>query len=185
MTTKEYPRTLGSTVPEIYHNWINYPTGPGYIVVGFLPTVGTFSWLHGKLIKHEIAKNGMSVYRNANQQEIDLIDEGLELGWLQIQAQPTHGLIGGQCGGGTISQYECPNIILHQATGRKIEGKVKQSTIEIECMHCEKKFPVVVRDEQHLEELLSFPVGECADCLAAIDRMTDDEASLELSEIDI
>lgn len=52
---------------------------------------------------------------------------------------------------------------------------MKQSTVEIECMHCEKKFPVVVCDVDHLEELLSFPVGECPECLAVMDRMTEEE----------
>lgn len=112
--------SLGITKPKIYRKWRNYFAGPGYIAVGLLPSVGTFSWHGDELIKHEIAGNGMAVYRPATRQELDLIDEGIERGWLQIQAQPTHGLIGGQCGGGTISQYECPTIILHQATGQPL-----------------------------------------------------------------
>lgn len=113
-------KTLGDTLPEIYQNWRNYIPGPSYITVGFLPTVGTFSWLHEKLVKHELTKKGMAVYRPATTKEQDLIDEALSKGWLQIQAQATYGLVGGQGGQGTISQYECPVIILHQATGRSL-----------------------------------------------------------------
>lgn len=115
-------KSLGSTKAEIYKNWENYLPGPGYIVVGLLVGTGIFGWLHGRLIKHEKISRGVATYRYVTNLELSLIDEAIDRGWLQIECRPTHGIIGGQGGQGTISQYECPVIVLHQATGKELAG---------------------------------------------------------------
>lgn len=98
--------SLGVTPQEIYQGWEMTDPGPGRRVVGWLPTVGIFDWLRGRIYRIDYMRR-----TEATATELAAIDEAIRQGWLQVEKRAIRG---------SLTEYDYPTVVLHQATGRPL-----------------------------------------------------------------
>jgi hypothetical protein len=93
---------------------------PGRTVQGWVPLLGYFDLRSGQVYR-VVASTARRVgtARLATRDELDQIDWAMAHGAFQIELQPHHGILGGQCGSGTVSEYFNEPSVLYRATGQK------------------------------------------------------------------
>lgn len=108
-----------SLVMNNYELWVflseEHRNHPGGRVQAQVPLVGRFEWRDGKIFRIE-----RNTFRRATTAELSEIEYAAQRDWMSIEFVPYSGIIGGQCGLGTIAEAEYQRRWLYQAKGLEV-----------------------------------------------------------------